>query len=891
MLRIIPSKSAAAAKSYYTSGLSRQDYYQEGQEIEGRWHGKLANILRLPELVNQKDFNALCDNEHPTKGGTLTQRTDVNRRVGYDFTFIANKYAAIALHLNGDTRVLGAHHKAVAEVMRLVQQDAMTRVRGKGRDFDRHTGNLLWADFTHFTTRPVNGVPDLDLHTHVFVFNATHDPVEDKIKAAQFGDLKRDAPYYEAIYESLMAKAIQELGYQTERDGNTYRIVGISKEMVDKFSNRTKVINAKAAAKKITDAKILENLGAETREYKRKDQTLNDLMELWQGRLTPVEWKALDSLRGRKATPEELTPTQALQYAVAHEFDKVSVIPERTLIRTALQRSFGKLGLHDIEAAILRSDLIDRTVKGRKLVSTKQVLALESAILSFARYGRGQLRPLVRRVERAKGLNAAQRAVVTQLLTSKDRVNILHGGAGVGKTFALQEVARQIQQSGKQAFVFTPGSGFVNTLRKDFGNGDTVAQLFINSTLQEQIAGQVIIVDEAGQLSLKDMAQLFGISERLNCRLILAGDTKQHGSVQAGDALRILEDFAGLKPASLKEITRQRGDYKKAVKAIAKGKIEEGYQILDSLGWVQELPEGDERYHMAANAYLEARTKGKTAMVVSPTHAEEKRITDEIRGILRHRGQIGDTDTEITTLRNLYWSPAYKADAMKYRAGMVVQAFENAPGIRRGDRLEVLGRAGAEAIATNNRTGETVFLPLDSPERFQVYERESKGFAVGDAIRHTAGGKSVEGNKLANGRLDTIARISATRLYFTSGLSVNRDFGHLTHGYCSTSWGSQGKTVDEVFIIQAAESFPASNREQWYVSVSRGKVRAIIFTDNKAALLDAIQRSGIRASATELVKGRVSERAKPLRIPLHILRNWQKHYDNAMERESYGLER
>ncbi len=88
-----------------------------------------------------------------------------------------------------------------------------------------------------------------------------------------------------------------------------------------------------------------------------------------------------------------------------------------------------------------------------------------------------------------------------------------------------------------------------------------------------------------------------------------------------------------------------------------------------------------------------------------------------------------------------------------------------------------------------------------------------------------------------------------------NGWLVARDFGHLAYGYVVTSHSSQGKTVDRVLVGQSSESFPASSREQFYVSASRAKESVTIYTDNKQDLLDAVSRSDERLSATELVNG------------------------------------
>ena len=58
---------------------------------------------------------------------------------------------------------------------------------------------------------------------------------------------------------------------------------------------------------------------------------------------------------------------------------------------------------------------------------------------------------------------------------------------------------------------------------------------------------------------------------------------------------------------------------------------------------------------------------------------------------------------------------------------------------------------------------------------------------------------------------------------------VGKEFGHLAHGYVTTSHASQGKTVDRVLIAMGSESRPAINAEQFYVSVSRGRDQATVY--------------------------------------------------------------
>jgi hypothetical protein len=94
----------------------------------------------------------------------------------------------------------------------------------------------------------------------------------------------------------------------------------------------------------------------------------------------------------------------------------------------------------------------------------------------------------------------------------------------------------------------------------------------------------------------------------------------------------------------------------------------------------------------------------------------------------------------------------------------------------------------------------------------------------------------------------------------TNGFVVPKNYGGITHGFVITSHASQGKTVDVALVALGQESFAAATREQAYVSVSRGKEAVRIYTDDKAAMLDAIKASAARLSATELMQAEPAKR-------------------------------
>ena len=168
----------------------------------------------------------------------------------------------------------------------------------------------------------------------------------------------------------------------------------------------------------------------------------------------------------------------------------------------------------------------------------------------------------------------------------------VRGVAGSGKTTLLQEAVKAVVDlSGKDVLVFAPSSSAVEVLKdQGFRASETVQGLMRNSLLQDVARGKVLLVDEAGFLSAKQMRWIVKFSSENGCRLILSGDTRQHHSVERGDSLRVLENIGALKPAVLTKIFRQKiAALREAVGELAKGKTESGFDKLDAVGAIQEI--------------------------------------------------------------------------------------------------------------------------------------------------------------------------------------------------------------------------------------------------------------------------------------------------------------
>lgn len=896
MIFISHRSSAKEAKDYFTEHLSRSDYYaKNAAEVVGKWHGLGAELLGLEGRVKQDDFFALCNNLNPETGERLTPRMKADRRVLYDFTFDAPKSVTLAYEIGKDERIRGAFEEAVSETMGSMEGAVMARVRKGGADEDRATGNLVWASFLHRTTRPVDGVPDPQLHLHAVAFNGTYDPTEEKWKAAQFGNLVRDKGFYQAEFHSRFAEKLGALGYGIERDGSSFRLAGIERATAEKFSRRTAIIEEEAQRLGIADAKAKGELGRKTREKKDKNpQAMSALLREWESRLEDGERAGIIGAR-RGGETTTLNAAAAMDYALAHSFERASVVPEKELLKSALIHSVGNAGVKEIMAESLREGVIKRERDGQVYATTREVLDEEIAMTKFVREGRGKHRKLGGdRPVLDANLSEEQQDAVRVILNSRDTVVGLIGSAGTGKTTLMRATVKAIEDAGSKVYAFAPSAeASRGVLRGEgFANADTVERLLTDPKMQQQVHGQVLLVDEAGLLSVKDMKRLLDVAKEKQARVILSGDAKQHFAVGRGDALRLLERDAGMQFAELNQVRRQTDDgYRRAVTAISEGerrgrdgrtRLQAGMDMLDKMGAIVEA-EGEGRFAQIAQDYasvikqVKKDGKHKTALVVSPTHAEGARVTQAIREELKQSGRISQEDRDFLSLKSRNLTEAERGDGLNYRAGDVVQFVQNAKGYRRGERVSVK-RADAKGVMIERADGTVEPLALGNAKRFSVFTPQKVALAKGDKIRITQNGFTKETrpgllgiktrDRLNNGSVYEVEGFTrGGDIKLKNGFIVQKDYGGLTHGYVVTSHASQGKTVDVALVAVGSESLAAANREQFYVSVSRGREAVKLYTDDKEAMMDTARRSSARLSATELLQeGPRSQSARAKRV-------------------------
>jgi ATP-dependent exoDNAse (exonuclease V) alpha subunit len=396
-----------------------------------------------------------------------------------------------------------------------------------------------------------------------------------------------------------------------------------------------------------------------------------------------------------------------------------------------------------------------------------------------------------------------------------------------------------------------------------FPKAMSLERLLQDQQAQRELRNAVVIVDEAGMASGNQMSQLLGLAERQSARIVFSGDTRQIQSVEACDALRVLEKESRLKSCSLTQVQRQTVvDYREAVQELRRSP-ERGFLKLEQIGAIREVAWRD-RARAVHQAYTEAQAQSdahgqeRSVLVVCATHEEIGIVTAAIR---KQRTETGTLGQSVLLERNvpLNWTTAQRGDSRNFHEGQVLEFHRAVKGAAKNETLQVVGIRANKIVARNAKGEEREFTSKQA-KCFDVYERRDIEVAPNDRLLLTANRREA-GLRVTNGELVTVSGVDGQgRIQLQDGRVLPEAYRHFDHGYAVTAHRSQGKSVDAVVI-----SGDAMKKELFYVAASRGRESVTVVTSDRELLRESVARSGARQSASELsrkVQRRASQRGE-----------------------------
>ena len=282
MHSIASVKSASGAGKYFTNDdfVSGEYYTDEKAGDVSLWGGEGAREEGLVGAVGREAFTKVLTGELPS-GVKVDERE--GRRPGYDLTFSASKSVSIMAYVTGDKRILGpsgAQTIAVQKTMAWIEKTlAAGRTTADGKTVSVKTGNLVYALFQHDTSRAL----DPQAHIHAIVANMTRMP-DGSWKALDGQKLWANNTVIGSVYHGFLRAELEKLGYKVELQGKhgTFEITGVSKAVVEAFSQRRQAILLKAEQLGIVSPKGRDGITVNTRDPKLNVEDREGLLKEWQ---------------------------------------------------------------------------------------------------------------------------------------------------------------------------------------------------------------------------------------------------------------------------------------------------------------------------------------------------------------------------------------------------------------------------------------------------------------------------------------------------------------------------------------------------------------------------------------------------------------------------------
>src|SRR6266511_3185072 len=702
------AKLSVGREDYYVREVAenREEYLSGHGESPGRWLGRGAQALGQEGTASTEAFVRMFHGRHPETGELLGRGHGERGVPAFDVVLRPTKSVSLLYGL-GDAKVaahvLDAHHQATTEALGYLEEHIGAR-RGHG-GCDHVAGNgLLAVGFDHRTSR----AGDPLLHTHVIVANRVRGP-DGRWTALDGGDLYRHRLAADAIYRGAYQRALtRSLGVawtQPDRWGNR-ELTGMPQALLRVFSKRVDAIDGEVerlqAEGRVRTPKLVKWVVHSTRQAKQHEAPMT-LAERWRAEAAEHGVDVPELLRGlvgrdRQAT-SDLAATDgpaagdsADQTMVAGVFDRLAGPHGLTAQASTFARPEVIVALGDHLVAVDRAELegladrfleeravsvvADRTV-GERRWSTPELLEVEQRLVAGALDRRGEqagvCSPEVGREALAEhptaGEDQAGRARDRTL--SGDGVRVVVGKAGTGKTYALGVARHAFALDGYRVVGAAPTGIAATSLEAEgFEEVATVDRL-IHELDQDARANHasraarhhhdqtegvvldgrsVLVVDEAGMVGSRKLTRLLDHAQRAGAKVVLVGDDRQLGAIDAGGGFRGLRVRLGA--SVLSENRRQQQAWEReALELVRDGQVD---QAVTAYREHQRMVPATSKTELTLNlvrdwwqAHQDAETAqrsgepGGEAVILAYRRDEVDRLNTTCQQVMNLNGRLG----------------------------------------------------------------------------------------------------------------------------------------------------------------------------------------------------------------------------------------------------------
>lgn len=933
MINVTALKSSQGSAHY----LTQDNYYLDKENVSAKFFGAGAKALSLLETqISNENLEALLSGKLPN-GEELG--TNGKHKPGWDVTFSAPKSLSIQALIAGDKRIELAHDKAVEVALSHYESHLTTRQRQNGHIEKHLTHSLVSAIFRHQTSREL----DPQLHSHAVVLNITQkdDGSWRSVSSESLYKMQREL---DEIYKYELESRVNELGYQTSKTDNGFEIKGIPQKTIDTFSKRSLQVEqelAKYNLSRVESTAEQRNIAAlTTRRLKPKELNITHLQHIWMKELKthnlqtiPVQDKPLkerhinlkqDVIHSINVlTEKDFVITESAIYRHFNTTHKHPISKE-TLANTLTELKEQKVvhqrevkqfdrhtklkisspGITTQKAIDLEKNMLDSAQKMTEQKSPSWIEKISNNLLKlvqksghFKNGAISSIKSATKQVDIHIALAAnkghhwtqEQRTATIGILSNSSKITQLQGLAGTAKTSSVLSSIRHIaKKSGYNVVAIAPSHSASRQLQKDIQadlsltTSGYIAQMK-NGQFQSQFkGGRVLIIhDEAGLASTKQMSELLALASKENHRVLNSGDRYQKASIGAGSAFGQLIDNQ-IPTFELNHIFRQKEEALKQAVGYSlphKNNIQRAVQMLNKNGSIQQFAIYEERIQFLADKYASlSHSERQKTLLIDPTRKGVDELNLAVREKLIQKEELSSKGVQIQILKSREISQTdikHGAVQSVYRIGDIITINSNSfkqqdIDLIKGSQWRVTGyhhTNNAIAVESANQP-KSAQKTLSSDMLFKTHasvsEIESRQISTGDSIRFTS--TDIQKGVLTN-ETATVTALdpsnSSMTLQKADGSEVHlnsNEFHHLDYNYAKTTFSAQGLTAKRVLYHAQSTSINLMNQRDFYVGLSRATHEIQILTDSKPELKNLIEKSsGEKMTAISPEKGNVNK--------------------------------
>ncbi len=751
--------AAKLAATYYQEHSA--DYYVEDLDHQGVWMGQGAESLELEGAVERGEFQLSLAGY--VAGEEVQNAGKENRQMGWDLTFSAPKSVSIVwAGAKGDLKqeIELAHQRAVQGAFAYLEANTITR-RGQGGTHHEQA-SLVASRFNHYTSR--EGDPQLHSHVVVVNFSVRNDGTVGTIDSRVFYEHKMAAG---ALYQVELGWQMRKLGYEVEPGlKGTFRLTDVTQEAERVFSKRDKQIDDLVKERGIQTYAGARKIVLATRPDKEVT-SLVEREEVWskEAREAGVDFNIEHQKRVfRTSKTDHEILTQAGEKLTAQE----STFQEKDLLRETARASLGERSGKEVLELISTAQEKGYVVGlDKSVLTTPKMAEIEQGIMdrvermvNNGKYGVDSKAAIEQGIgiEDGKHSFSQEQQIVIKVATGTSGIAVIQGRAGVGKSTMLAAVRESYEAGGFKVQGIALAGQAAQNLQKESGiESRTIASWLPQ---KETDSHTVVIMDEAGMVGSKQMADVMQKVERAGAKLVLVGDERQLQPIAAGGILHAIDrQVAKIAPeysTVIEDIKRQReGWMKEVVKEAAQGRTGEALEVLEQHNKVNIYQNSSEARTALVDEFIEKNRDDFSKGIIMTNRKYDAQIINEgIRAKLQEQKIVDshgiefDNDTRTIDIaqgdRIIFTRNDYNLDVRNGQRAMVDQV---------------------------NAAGGVIDVALDSGDKKQI-----------DIVK----------------------------------------YNHLEHGWASTTHKAQGSTVDRAFVYGFSNE-PMASAQATYVQISRAR--------------------------------------------------------------------